>query len=285
MRSYIDCVYCYLKQVVICMENAEIDEDVQYEVLYNLMDYIKSFDKNDTPAENSTRAILKAYEMIGVNDPYERAKKESNDAALLLYPKLKNIVENSNDSLYKALKIAVAGNIIDLGINRDYDINKALHHSLEVGFAKDDYILFEEKLRNVREVLFLGDNAGEIVFDKILVEEMIKREKKVVYAVKEGPILNDATIHDAAYVGMDRIAEIITTGSNYLGVSVNQSSPDFLEKLRSAELVLSKGQANFESLEGKDLTAAKVFFLLKIKCEGVGRVAQAEFGDIVFIAG
>jgi hypothetical protein len=267
------------------MENAEIDEDVQYEVLYNLMDYIKSFDKNDTPAENSTRAILKAYEMIGVNDPYERAKKESNDAALLLYPKLKNIVENSNDSLYKALKIAVAGNIIDLGINRDYDINKALHHSLEVGFAKDDYILFEEKLRNVREVLFLGDNAGEIVFDKILVEEMIKREKKVVYAVKEGPILNDATIHDAAYVGMDRIAEIITTGSNYLGVSVNQSSPDFLEKLRSAELVLSKGQANFESLEGKDLTAAKVFFLLKIKCEGVGRVAQAEFGDIVFIAG
>ncbi|NSW90361.1 MAG: DUF89 family protein [Firmicutes bacterium] len=284
MRSYIDCVHCYLKQVVTCMNLAGVDEDTQYEVIYKLMDYVKSFDRNDSPAENSTKAILKAYEMIGVNDPYKRAKRESNDIALSLYPKLKAIVEDSNDSLYQALKVAVAGNVIDLGINRSYDIDAGLKHSLEIGFSKDDYAAFIKKLNIVEEVLFLGDNAGEIVFDKILVEELVRRGKKVIYAVKEGPILNDATMCDAIYVGMDKIADVITTGTNFLGISLKRLSKTFLNRLENAKLVLSKGQANFESLEEEALVKDKVFFLLKIKCQEVSKVAGAEFGDVVFFA-
>jgi uncharacterized protein with ATP-grasp and redox domains len=285
MRSYIDCVHCYLKQIVTCMDNAGVDEDTQYGVIYELMDYVKGFDRNDTPAENSSKAILKAYEMIGVDDPFKRAKKQSNDLAFSLYPKLKAVVKDFEDSLYQALKVAVAGNIIDLGINRSYDIDKALQHSLETGFSKDDYASFIQKLGNIEEVLFLGDNAGEIVFDKILVEELVQKGKKVIYAVKEGPILNDATISDAAYVGMDKVAEIITTGSNFLGVSLKRVPMTFLNRLKTSELILSKGQANFESLEGERLSKGKVFFLLKIKCHEVGRIAGAEFGDVVFIAG
>ncbi|NSW90079.1 MAG: DUF89 family protein [Firmicutes bacterium] len=285
MRSYIDCVHCYLKQVVICMDNAGVDEDTQYKIIYELMDYVKSFDRNDSPAENSTKVLLKAYEMIGVNDPYKRAKRESNDIALSVYPKLKTIVEDSKDSLYQALKVAVAGNVIDLGINRSYDIDAGLKHSLEIGFSKDNYTYFVKKLEDVEEILFLGDNAGEIVFDKILVEELVRRRKKVVYAVKEGPILNDATISDAIYVGMDKIAEVITTGTNFLGISLKRVSKAFLNRLETAKLILSKGQANFESLEGQALARSKVFFLLKIKCQEVSKVAGAEFGDIVFFAG
>lgn len=285
MRSYIDCVHCYLKQVVTCMVNAEVDEDTQYRVIYELMDYIRSFDINDTPAENSSKAILKAYEMIGAEDPFEKAKKESNDLALSLYPRVKSIVNDSEDSLYQALKVAVAGNIIDLGINRNYDIDAALQHSLETGFSKDDYGRFIRKLENTKEILFLGDNAGEIVFDKILAEELVQKGKKVTYAVKEGPILNDATASDAVYVGMDKLVEIITTGSNFLGVSLKRASEAFLNKLKTAELILSKGQANFESLESEEIVRGKIFFLLKIKCyDVVGRVAGAEFGDVVFMA-
>jgi len=267
------------------MNNAGVDEDTQYKIIYEMMDYVKGFDINDTPAENSSKALLKAYEMIKVEDPFEKAKKESNDLALSLYPKLKEIVKNSEDSLYQALKVAVAGNIIDLGINRSYDIDAALQHSLKTGFSKDDYVSFVRKLEGIKEVLFIGDNAGEIVFDKILVEELVQRGKKVTYVVKGGPILNDATLQDSAYVGMDKVAEIITTGSNFLGVSLKRVSDSFLNNLKNAELILSKGQANFESLENEKLVKGKIFFLLKIKCYEVGKVAKAEFGDVVFMEG
>jgi len=267
------------------MNNAGVDENTQYRVIYELMDYVKGFDRNDTPAENSSMAILKAYEMTGVKDPFEKAKKESNDLALSLYPRLKEIVKNSEDSLYHALKVAVAGNIIDLGINRSYDIDAALQHSLETGFSKDDYERFKKKLQDTKEVLFLGDNAGEIVFDKILVEELVRRGKKVIFAVKEGPVLNDATMQDAVYVGMDKVAELITTGSNFLGISLKRVPETFLNRLKTAELILSKGQANYESLESEEAVKGRIYFLLKVKCGEIGRAAGAELGDVVFMAG
>jgi uncharacterized protein with ATP-grasp and redox domains len=282
MKVYIDCVHCYLKQAVSCMTVANIDEDKQHEVLYKLMDYIKELDRNETPAANSTKVVLKTYELIGTDDPYKDVKKESNDIALKYYPKLKAMLNKSNDRLYDALKIAVAGNVIDLGINRDFDIDAALEQSMKIGFTKDNYDVFREKLNKVDEILFLGDNAGEIVFDKILIEELVSMDKKVTYVVKEAPVLNDSTMEDVKYVGMDKVANVITTGSNYLGLSFEHSSPEFLEVLNNAKLVISKGQANFESLEDRFVGEQKVFFLLKLKCEGVARVGCANFGDVVF---
>jgi uncharacterized protein with ATP-grasp and redox domains len=264
------------------MTVANIDEDKQHEVLYKLMDYIKELDRNETPAANSTKVVLKTYELIGIDDPYKDVKKESNDIALKYYPKLKAMLNKSNDRLYDALKIAVAGNVIDLGINRDFDIDAALEQSMKIGFTKDNYDVFREKLNKVDEILFLGDNAGEIVFDKILIEELVSMDKKVTYVVKEAPVLNDSTMEDVKYVGMDKVANVITTGSNYLGLSFEHSSPEFLEVLNNAKLVISKGQANFESLEDRFVGEQKVFFLLKLKCEGVARVGCANFGDVVF---
>ncbi|WP_066637907.1 damage-control phosphatase ARMT1 family protein [Desulfolucanica intricata] len=282
MRAYIDCVHCYLKQAVSCMAAAGVDEDTQHEILYELMDFVKTFDRNDTPANNSTEVLLKVYERIGIADPYKDLKKHSNDLALKLYPKLKKILASSKDRLYDALKISVAGNVIDLGINRDFDIDESLKYSLEVGFSINDYDKFLNKLQKVNNVLFLGDNAGEIVFDKVLVEELVDMGKEVIYTVKAGPILNDATIEDAVYVGMDNVARVITTGSNYLGTSLNKISKEFEAILHSSNLVISKGQANFESLEQEDTVKEKVYFLLKIKCEGVGKTAGSKFGDVVF---
>ncbi|MBO8138378.1 MAG: DUF89 family protein [Desulfotomaculum sp.] len=284
MKAYIDCVHCYLKQAVTCMTIFGIDEEKQHKILFELMDDIKKLDRSRTPAENSTELLLKLYRQLGSDDPYQKVKKQSNDLALELYPKLKQILMQSNDRLYDALKISVAGNIIDLGIKRDFDINASLEHSLNVGFSKDHYGKFLDKLEKVDELLIIGDNAGEIVFDKLLVEELVEMGKKVTYAVKSGPILNDATIDDALYVGMDKVAGVITTGSNYLGVPLQEISPEFKKLLNTMELVISKGQANFESLEHAELAVGRVFFLLKIKCEGVGKAAGADFGDVVFFA-
>ena len=283
MRSYIDCVYCYLKQAVSSMKMAGIeDEKKMHEVIYELMDYVKTFDTNVTPAENSSKVLLKTYELIGIDDPYKEVKKQSNDLALELYNVLKQKIEDSDDRLYDALKIAVAGNIIDLGISRSFDIHEALAHSMDTGFSIDHYELFRKKLEEVQEVLFLGDNSGEIVFDKLLVEELTRLGKQVTYVVKGAPILNDATMEDALYVGMDKVARVITNGSKYLGVCFERVSEEFIGTLYNANLIISKGQANFESLEQDENVRGKAFFLLKLKCECVADIAGAKLGDVVF---
>jgi uncharacterized protein with ATP-grasp and redox domains len=283
VKVSIDCVHCYFKQAVSCMKIAGIeDENRQHEVLYELMDYVKTFNTEASPAENSTKIFLKTYELIGNEDPYKEIKKQSNDLALKLYPGLKQKLEESDDRLYDALRIAAAGNIIDLGINRSFDIHGALVHSMNTGFSKDHYKDFVNKLENTQEVLILGDNSGEIVFDKILVEELLRLGKQVTYVVKEAPILNDATMEDALYVGMDKVAKVITNGSNYLGVCLDRVPEGFINTLRNASLVIAKGHANFESLEQEEMVKEKVFFLLKVKCEHVGCIAGAELGDVMF---
>lgn len=282
MKVSVDCVHCYLKQAVSCMTMAGLDEDAQHEILFRIMDLVKGFNRNATPAENSTYAVLKTYALMGIDDPYKEVKRQSNDLALELYPRLRQMLEEYEDRLYTALKIAVAGNVIDLGIRRSFDVEGELRYSLDTGFSKDHYDVFKEKLQKVDEVLFLGDNAGEIVFDRVLVEVLIELGKRVTYVVKEGPVLNDSTMEDAIYVGMDRVAKVITTGSRFLGVSFKHMSPEFASALNRAPLIISKGQANFESLEQYEPARGRVFFLLKIKCEEVAKAAGARLGDLVF---
>jgi len=282
MQPFVDCVYCYLKQAANCMNLAGIDEDRQHQILFNLMDQIKTLDRTRTPAENSTELLLSVYRAIDNNDPYLEAKEESNTLALELYPRLKGYLDKSKNRLYDALKISVAGNVIDLGINKDFDIEDSLKKSLGTGFARDDFDLFKKNLDQVDDVLLVADNAGEIVFDRLLAEELASLGKKVTCMVKGGPILNDATVADAVQAGMDKVARMVTTGSNYLGAHPGKVSPEALEFLKQAGLVISKGQANFESLEHEDLAKGRIFFLLKIKCECVGKAAEANFGEIVF---
>lgn len=282
MESFVDCVHCYLKQAVTCMNAAGIAANRQYPILFELMDEIKVMDRKKTPAANSTGILLKLYRLINNADPYLEAKQKSNLLVLELYPVLQDLLKGSNNRLYDALKISVSGNVIDLGINRSFDIDASLKHSLEVGFAKNDFARFKEKLARTDQLVIVGDNAGEIVFDKLLVEELSAMGKKVTYIVKGGPILNDATMEDAIQVGMDQVAAVVTTGSNHLGAPLMDISEEAKRILQQSDLIISKGQANFESLEHEEMAKGKVFFLLKIKCECVGIAAGANFGDIVF---
>lgn len=283
MKVQVDCVHCYLKQVVSTMKRMELKDEIQYEILYKIMEEIKNLDNSKTPAYNSSVILEKAYEMLGESDPYILAKKESNDAALSFYADLKEKLLSSEDNLHDAIKIAVAGNVIDLGIYRDFDIGSALSHIMEEGFSVDCFDLFQKELEDTDSVLIIGDNAGEIVFDKILIEELIRIGKSVTYVVKSHPVLNDATMADAEYVGLTDIAHVIETGSGHLGVSLEDISDEFKHELEVANLIISKGQANFESLEDIDWIAQKTFFLLKIKCEEVARISGLDFNSMVFL--
>ncbi len=264
------------------MSDANIDRDRQYQILFELMDEIKLMDRRRTPAENSTEILLKVYKLIGNNDPYREAKAKSNALALAFYPELKNYLEKSENRLYEALKISVAGNVIDLGINKNFDLEGALKHSLGEGFAKDDFGVFNKRLAEADEVIIIGDNAGEIVFDRLLVEELSRLGKVITYIVKSGPVLNDATMEDVIEVGMDKIARVVTTGANYLGFPLPGVSGEARRLLERSAVVIAKGHANFETLEHEELARGRIFFLLKIKCECVARVIGANFGDVVF---
>ncbi len=281
MKSTIDCIYCYLRQAVNCMKHAKIPEEDQPEILYSLMDVIKELDINESPCFNSTFTIRKTYELSNCMDPFKKEKFESNQKAMELLNLLGDSIDSSD--LHSLFVLSSAGNIIDSGIIFEYDIEKTIKETLESGFSIDDYQTFEEKLKNAESVLYLGDNCGEIVFDMPSVRFLSELGKDVYYAVKSAPILNDALKEDAIFAGIDKYATVIETGSGFLGVNPDDSSSDFMELLNSTDLIISKGQANFESLDDYPGGKGRIFFILKIKCEGITeRIPGSHYGDSVF---
>ena len=281
MKSTIDCIYCYLRQAVNCMKHAEVPMEKQPEILYSLMDIIKKLDTNDTPSYNSTFTIRKTYELSNCVDPFKIEKNESNHKAKELLRALEGLVDYSD--LHKLFVLSSAGNIIDVGIMFEYDIEKTMKETLESGFSVDHYELFAKKLQNAKSILYIGDNCGEIVFDKPVVEFLSNLGKDIYYAVKSAPILNDALTEDAIFAGIDKHAEIVETGSGFLGVNPDDSSFEFMNLLNTADLVISKGQANFESLDEYPGAEGRIFFILKIKCDGIAiKIPGSVYGDSVF---
>lgn len=285
LKSLVDCIHCYLKQAVSCMEMIKVPDEKKIEVLYNLMDFIKTLEPSDSPAYNSSLVLLKTYEYINNPDPYYEAKKFSNKLALELYPRVKEKVQTADDTLYEALKVSVAGNVIDLGIQRDFDIDKELEHAFDFGFWIDDYPLLKEKIEKAKDVVIVGDNAGEIVFDKVLVEILNKMGKNVYYIVKSKPVLNDATLEDAEEVSMSRIANVVESGAGLLGVPKDFISEQLKNLISTADVIISKGQANFETVDDFEDVQPNVFYLLKIKCEYLAKKLKFKQGSLVLING
>lgn len=201
MKARVGCVPCYLKQALSAAREVTDDPELQLKVLRALAKEAPYYSLEATPAENSTYALWLVNELLNCADPFHPKKKAYNQLALEAYERLKEIVDTSEGRLRTAVKIAAAGNIVDLGILEEVDVESALAGALTSGLAIDHFSQFARALSSARRVLYLADNAGEIVFDKILIEEF--RDKDIIFAVKEAPILNDAILEDAWAVGMD----------------------------------------------------------------------------------
>ena len=282
MKVVLDCIPCYLRQVMNAAAQTESSEQDSRELMYQILPMIPELDPEGTPAENSTLILRKVNELLGIEDPFLNAKKEANEKALSLLPQLRERIQMSEDPLYTALQVSVAGNIIDLGIITDYNIEETLKESLSGTFARDDSEEFKKRLNQAREVLILGDNSGEIAFDRLLVEELRRLGGHVTFVVKGHAILNDATFEDAVEVGMDEVAEVISNGNGYLGTVVRKRSQELIEAMDRADLIISKGQANYESLESTQEAGEKTYFLLRAKCEIVARSLGVKLGNMVF---
>jgi uncharacterized protein with ATP-grasp and redox domains len=220
-------------------------------------------------------------QLAGGADPYRTLKKLYNRKALAAYPLMKKAVRGSPHPLRTAVLTAIAGNVIDFGIRGAADeihLEEAILNTLPKPFAIDHFGDFEEALRGAKRILYLADNAGEIVFDRVLIEEIPDHRRRVTVAVKGSPVLNDATMEDAVESGLTEIVEVIDNGSDAPGTLLETCSPLFVEAMNGADMVISKGQGNYETLSARN---HNTFFLLKAKCAVIARHLGVRQGDLI----
>lgn len=290
MKTYLECIPCFFKQALEAAKICGADTCVQKRILDDVAKNILKFSLNSTPPEMG-RVIHKLVKHhTGQRDPYIGIKEKSNNLALSVRDSLKAKLENSADRLLAAVELAIAGNIIDYGVKNSLDVAGELkkilkreHKAIEREDNKFfDYGHFCEVLDKAKNILYLADNAGETVFDHILIEEIKRRDKDkdVVYAVKEKPIINDALVEDAVLCGIDKIARVISSGSDAPGTILSVCSKDFLRLFEQADMVLSKGQGNFEALSS---AKRPVFFLFMAKCHVIAEDVGCSTGDVLLL--
>lgn len=279
MKTYLDCLPCFMGQALRAGRIATKDEKKIKALLDDVGCMIKNIPLDNTPPETGDLIYQKVREITGVDDPYKKAKKSNIDEALALYPKLKQVVKNSGDQLLTAIRIAIAGNVIDFGVGKEFNIIEDVDKVLNQEFAIFDFKEFVYQLKNAKSILYLSGNAGESVFDKILIEEL---NKPVTFVVRDIPVINDVTIEDAISSGLDDVAEIVSSGSSAPGTILNLCNDAFLEKFNNVDMIISKGQGNYEGLSNVD---RPVFFLLKAKCAVIARDLGVAENDIVLKMG
>ena len=275
MKTYLDCIPCFFNQALRAGRIATNDEEKIKRILDEIGMVLKDIPLESTPPETGRLIYEKVREITGNRDPYKEIKIEITQKALSLYPSLKEKIKQSDDTLLSAIRIAVAGNVIDFGVNRNFDIEREIHEVCKKDFAIYDYREFRECLDKADEVLFIGDNAGESVFDKLLIEEL---KRPVIYVVRDEPVINDVTYEDALLAGIDQVATIISSGTNAPGAVLTTCSDEFKRIYNDAQCVISKGQGNYEGLSDEKKA---IFFMLKAKCYVIANDIGVNEGDIV----
>lgn len=271
MKTSLDCLPCYIQQALRVVRLQGENEATQKEVLLEVCRLLPTLDLERTPPENAI-SIYKAIAAItNCADPYQAIKKYENCKAREVAFTLRDGVMSAEKPLHEAVRLAIAGNIIDYGVTDRFDIEAMFTQCRSIPLAIDDrdvFLLAVDNLRPGAKVLYLADNCGEIVYDTLVIELLSAAGLNVTIAVKEFPIINDALIEDALDAGVGAYATIITNGTGCPGTPLQHCSPRFTSLFYDADMVISKGQGNFETLSEVD---RDVFFFLTVKCKMVGK--------------
>lgn len=279
MKSCIDCFPCFVRQVLEAARMATDDADEQEAVLKELFLYLSCLDCNQTPPKVSAEIHNIVKRKSGVADPYYDIKRASTRFALGLVPRLEDIINSASDPFEAALRFAIAGNIIDFGAKSgvtEKDVELAVDRSVTAPICGSDIVDIKRLVNDAGRILYLGDNAGETVMDALFIGRI--GPEKVTYVVKGAPIINDALYEDAEEAGISAMVEVIDNGADAPGTVLEMCSPEFLRRFESADLIISKGQGNYESLTD---VRRPILFLLKPKCEPVARFAGCDIGCLL----
>jgi damage-control phosphatase, subfamily I len=282
MKTYLECIPCFLRQAIDTVGRISDDEAVHEQVVRKVLCAVSEMDMQESPPVMARRIHRLIRGLTGEIDPFKHAKKASNRFVLKLFPELQKKIDCSDDPLETAVRLAIAGNIIDLGAKHqmnevdDETVHKTIEDSLTAPLAADALDDFREAVSQATDILYLGDNAGEIVFDRLLVEQMPR--EKITFVVRGFPIINDATITDARESGIANIVNVIDNGSDGPGTILKTCSDEFRRRFETADLIIAKGQGNYETLSG---APKDIFFLLKVKCPVIAGDIGCEVGAMV----
>ncbi len=263
MKTSLDCVPCLVRQAIEAARIASADTSLHEQIVREVLFWASDMALDDSPPVLGQRIHRRLREFTGVEDPYRAAKERLNRMALRLLPEMRAKIEAAPDPLNMALRLAIAGNVMDMGVNGD--VSEAdLHNSICQAMA-EPFVGEQDEFRQAvaisRNVLYLADNAGEIALDRLLIEQLAPA--RITLAVRGAPVINDATMVDVRAVGLHELVEVIDNGSDAPGTILEDCSEDFRKRFVEADLILAKGQGNFETLSDEP---CDIFFLLKVKC-------------------
>lgn len=267
MQTTLECLPCFMKQALNIIRLAANDPQLQQRMALQAARAISDFSYRISPPENAEGFYRFLSELADNSDPFSRLKKESTKLALELRPTVQKKIAAAAHPLLAAVKFAMAGNIIDYGAQLQFDAQQAIAACLATDPVINDFDSFQKDVAKADNILLLADNCGELVFDGLLVEQL-GGGKKITIAVKESPIINDATLADARDSGLSETCLIISNGTACPGTPLARCSPELQQHFRQADLIISKGQGNFESLSE---VSGPIYFLLTVKCEVVAR--------------
>jgi uncharacterized protein with ATP-grasp and redox domains len=278
MQVSLDCLPCQLRQILEAARMATNQTAIQEKIMENAlqlsMDY-KSFSDSADMGRALQQIIAKH---TGVLDPYRKIKDKNIKKSLEVYPLLQRFTAKKDERLYWALKTAATGNIIDSAVYSDVSIEDSLMGELEKEFTICDIERLEEELKQAGSLLIIGDNAGETVFDRVLISQL--EHLDITYAVRSEPMINDATLEDARASGLEDCSRLISTGCNVAGVILDECSEEFLDIFYGADIVICKGQGNYETLS--EHKGRSMFFLLKAKCSVLAGLLGVSINDYIF---
>ncbi len=271
------CYFCHIKSFEKLLDKNNVSEDKRQEATKEFFTYLSEIKKETLAPEIAKITNRVICKVLNSNDPYSDLKQESNEILLNKYSDFRQLIDKSSDRFDTAMRLAVAGNIIDSIGSPDADIFETINHVLNSDFAINDSIKLKNEISTAKTILYLGDNAGEIVMDKLFVNTI--SHSNLYYAVRGNPVINDALMDDAELVGMAEVANVISNGDNAPSTLLNCVSDEFMEIYNKADVVISKGMGNLEGLlyNGN----SKIFFLLMVKCDPIGEMINAKKNDFV----
>lgn len=273
MKISRECISCLARQAVEIAEEATSNVTMQEEIIKRSLKELGQMDFNETAPEIAFRMHQHAKNITGIDDPYMKLKEQYNEIAKEIYDRIieEKWLDKAEDPFDMACRLAIAGNIIDfsVGLKLEYsDIVKSVEDSVKQDIFGTGTGVLQEAVEKSKHIMYIGDNSGEIIFDKFLLGML--PVNKVTYVVKGGPIVNDATMEDAISTGIVDLVKVIDNGHSAQGTILKDCSSTFKSEFSKADLIISKGQANFETLSG--VKGKNIFYLLRAKC---GSVASA----------
>jgi len=287
MKSCVDCIPCFIRQALAAVRIASSDPAVHEQLLREVLAKVADLDFDVPPPVMGQWVYRRVREATGHPDPYREHKRRQNALALRIYPEMRRRVAESPDPFAAAVRLALAGNIIDPGTGNDLTEHEAVRvleaalDSDQAGPSARAVGALARAIDGAQRILYIADNAGEIVLDRLLIETALDgRLDQVTVAVRGGPVINDATVEDARAAGLCELVRVIDNGDDAPGTVLSQCSPTFRAAFDAADLVIAKGQGNYETLND---VQKPIFLLLMAKCRVVAGDLGCALGDVLVL--